>query len=167
MRKKARPHPEVELNMTAMLDMAFQLLAFFILTFRPAPVEGELAMRLPAADAVLTKAESKSEGGGSGNPMEETKALEISLNSNDSGEISTIQLGQGGNSLNGSGPGALGKLDGWLKDQVGSKGSAYDQVVLKVSPKLKYDELMKVMDVCLRQKMGDGKRLEKIGFVQL
>ena len=27
----------VELNVTAMLDMAFQLLAFFILTFRPGP----------------------------------------------------------------------------------------------------------------------------------
>ena len=29
----------VELNVTAMLDMAFQLLAFFILTFRPGPLE--------------------------------------------------------------------------------------------------------------------------------
>ena len=37
-KKKARSHGEVELNMTAMLDMAFQLLAFFILTFHPSPV---------------------------------------------------------------------------------------------------------------------------------
>ena len=35
----ARQHSSegVELDVTAMLDMAFQLLAFFILTFRPAP----------------------------------------------------------------------------------------------------------------------------------
>ncbi|MCE9525854.1 MAG: biopolymer transporter ExbD [Planctomycetales bacterium] len=168
MRKKNRPHPEVELNLTAMLDMAFQLLAFFILTFQPAPVEGELAMRLPAPNEVLTKAEAKADNNpGGAADMVESKSLEISLQSGDGGEVSSMQLGQGGISLKGAGPGALGKLDAWLKDSLGAKGTPYDQVVLKVAPKLKYDELMRVMDVCLRQKMSDGKRLEKIGFVQL
>jgi biopolymer transport protein ExbD len=37
--KKKRNQGEVELNLAAMLDMAFQLLTFFILTFKPAPVE--------------------------------------------------------------------------------------------------------------------------------
>ena len=37
----------VKLNVTAMLDMAFQLLAFFILTFRPAPIEGHLSLNMP------------------------------------------------------------------------------------------------------------------------
>ena len=36
-KKKSRGKEEVELNLAAMLDMAFQLLAFFILTFRPSP----------------------------------------------------------------------------------------------------------------------------------
>lgn len=168
MRKKNRPHPEVELNLTAMLDMAFQLLAFFILTFRPSPVEGELAMRLPAPNAltnITTKAdEQKGDGGG----MEpDTKSLEIILKSTSDGEISTIQLGMGGIVLKGSGPSALGKLDSFLKDSLGVKGTPYEQIVLKVAPKLKYEELMKVMDKCLSQKTADGKRLEKVGFVQL
>ena len=30
-----------------MLDMAFQLLTFFILTFRTVPVEGQINLRLP------------------------------------------------------------------------------------------------------------------------
>ena len=34
-RKKKRDQGEVELNLAAMLDMAFQLLCFFILTFKP------------------------------------------------------------------------------------------------------------------------------------
>src|SRR4029079_2665392 len=42
----------VELNLAAMLDMAFQLLAFFILTFQPAPVEGEISLRMPRPTAV-------------------------------------------------------------------------------------------------------------------
>src|SRR5260370_34109948 len=45
--KRKRPPEDVQLNLAAMLDMAFQLLAFFILTFRPAPVEGQINLNLP------------------------------------------------------------------------------------------------------------------------
>ena len=50
-RKKRRSQSEVELNLAAMLDMAFQLLTFFILTFRPAPIEGQISLRLPPPQA--------------------------------------------------------------------------------------------------------------------
>ena len=46
-RKRRGSGEEVELNLAAMLDMAFQLLTFFILTFKPAPVEGQVNLRLP------------------------------------------------------------------------------------------------------------------------
>src|SRR5262249_50185070 len=49
-RRRHRVHEEVSLNLAAMLDMAFQLLAFFILTFKPNPVEAELKLNLPRAD---------------------------------------------------------------------------------------------------------------------
>jgi biopolymer transport protein ExbD len=42
---------DVELPITPMLDMSFQLMAFFILTFRPLPQEGQLAMYLPKDEA--------------------------------------------------------------------------------------------------------------------
>ncbi len=38
---------EPDLPITPMLDMSFQLLAFFILTFNPAPTEGQIALALP------------------------------------------------------------------------------------------------------------------------
>lgn len=38
-----------DLPITPMLDMSFQLMAFFILTFRPAPTEAQIAMALPNA----------------------------------------------------------------------------------------------------------------------
>jgi biopolymer transport protein ExbD len=38
---------EPDLPITPMLDMSFQLLAFFILTFNPAPTEGQIALSLP------------------------------------------------------------------------------------------------------------------------
>ena len=41
---------EADLPITPMLDMSFQLLAFFIMTFKPSPTEGQLAMSLPPAN---------------------------------------------------------------------------------------------------------------------
>ena len=46
-RRKKRKQNDVELNLAAMLDMAFQLLTFFILTFKPAPIEGQVLLRMP------------------------------------------------------------------------------------------------------------------------
>ena len=40
-------HVEPDLPVTPMLDMSFQLLAFFIVTFKPAPTEGQIALALP------------------------------------------------------------------------------------------------------------------------
>jgi hypothetical protein len=39
--------------MAAMLDMAFQLLTFFVLTFRPAPTEGQIQLRMPPPQALV------------------------------------------------------------------------------------------------------------------
>ena len=50
MRRKRRhesPGTEPDLPITPMLDMSFKLMAFFILTFRPVPTEGQLALILP------------------------------------------------------------------------------------------------------------------------
>ena len=38
---------EPDLPITPMLDMSFQLLAFFIMTFKPADTEGQIALTLP------------------------------------------------------------------------------------------------------------------------
>lgn len=38
---------EPDLPITPMLDMSFQLLAFFIMTFKPAPTEGQIMLTLP------------------------------------------------------------------------------------------------------------------------
>jgi biopolymer transport protein ExbD len=54
-RRKAEPGPEVELPITPMLDMAFQLLAFFILTYHPSALEGQVALALPAAGQARAK----------------------------------------------------------------------------------------------------------------
>jgi len=54
-RRSKRPQPpdEVAFPVTPFLDMAFQLLAFFILTFRPPSRESRLDLYLPTAPAAL------------------------------------------------------------------------------------------------------------------
>jgi len=47
-RVQAKP-TSPDLPITPMLDMSFQLMAFFILTFKPAPTEVQLALQLPNA----------------------------------------------------------------------------------------------------------------------
>jgi biopolymer transport protein ExbD len=42
---------EPDLPITPMLDMSFQLLAFFVMTFRPSPTEAQIAMALPPPDS--------------------------------------------------------------------------------------------------------------------
>src|SRR3954468_16527214 len=46
------PGHEIQIPITPMLDMAFQLLTFFILTYRPAPSEGQFSMNLLPAQPV-------------------------------------------------------------------------------------------------------------------
>jgi biopolymer transport protein ExbD len=55
-KRKAESAPGVDLPITPMLDMAFQLLTFFIFTYHPAAfVEAQMALNLPAAAAPKAK----------------------------------------------------------------------------------------------------------------
>ena len=58
-RKRRRTLNDVELNLAAMLDMAFQLLTFFILTFKPAPIEGQVLLRMPPPQPITNIAGEK------------------------------------------------------------------------------------------------------------
>ena len=54
-----------------------------------------------------------------------------------------------------------------LNDVFSIEGTPFEQVVLSVGSRLRYEELMKVIDVCTRQKLPDGTKLGKISFVEL
>src|SRR5580658_615200 len=155
-RRLSRQKPDVELNLASMLDMAFQILAFFVLTFRPSPIEGQLSLHLPPAvpvTNVATDQQNKAEAADAGATT--AKTLEISVFADPQGDVSRVQVGL---NVAFTGPAVasnLHKLEKRLQEAFGFAGSPFEQAVIRVSPQLRYEELMKVIDVCTRQKTAD------------
>jgi biopolymer transport protein ExbD len=155
-----RSQQEVELNMASMLDMAFQLLTFFILTFRPPPIEGSVALRLPPPQAIKGTGHEKAGQVDKKDPqVEGVSTLVISVFSQ-TGSID--QLGVGENEVKGL-PQLARQLDSTFKDA----NNPFDQVIIQCSARLRYGELMKVVEICTHQTLPDGKKLGKLSFVMI
>jgi biopolymer transport protein ExbD len=161
-RRKHRGSTEnVELNLAAMLDMAFQLLTFFILTFKPAPVEGQLNLRLPPPEAIATAKASKPAGSNENtNAVAGVETLIISAFATPNGQLDSLAVGEGS-------IGNLKALDARLRTILGEAGTPFEQVVIQVSSRLRYQALMDVVNVCADQHLPDGKPLTKLSFVEL
>jgi biopolymer transport protein ExbD len=162
-RRKRRSQAEVELNLAAMLDMAFQLLAFFILTFRQPPLEGQIALRLPPPQATVVVKGGEAAGSDleNKNPLQGMNTLTISVSADPkTGGINGLKVGE----ANVTG---VASLDGRLKELFGDQGNPFDQVIIQVSDSCRYEELMKIIDVCTHQTLPNGKKLSKLSFVEL
>ena len=141
-RRKEETPVDVTLPITPMLDMSFQLLSFFILTFHPMPTEGQLALNLPKIDA-SEKAER--------DPLEpvpdQKDEYVITVISNASGEVALLALkgptGDMGNIKNM--PELLDRLQKLPKPQ----GKAeLISIMIEASNDLTYAKLIEVMDLC-------------------
>jgi biopolymer transport protein ExbD len=162
-KRKRRQQSDVELNLAAMLDMAFQLLTFFILTFRPAPIEGQISLRLPPPEAtrVVKGGQQAGTDYNNTNPIQGLNTLTISVFADPrTGTIAGLGVGE-------SQVSSLAALNGRLKEVFADAGNPFDQVIIQVSESCRYDELMKVIDICTEQKLPDGRKLSKLSFVEL
>ncbi len=165
-RRNKHKEEEVSLNLAAMLDMAFQLLAFFILTFKPSPVEGQLSMNLPGPNVGAQINGAASSGQSSSVPTETIESYLLQVTANSDGTIARVKNVAGDVFAGGATPQNLERLNRALNEAFG-KSAVYEQVLIMVDPTLRYDELMRVIDLCLRQKLPDGTSLQKISFKEL
>lgn len=161
-KKKKKGSENVELNLAAMLDMAFQLLAFFILTFKPSPVEGQINLKLPPPMPVVGAAKGQAPGDNNNNQnaVQAFESLVISVFSTPGGKISTMAIGE-------ANVAGVSALEGRLKAVLSDANSPFKQVIIQVASKLRYAELMRVVDVCTRQTLPNGEKLTKLSFVEL
>jgi biopolymer transport protein ExbD len=162
-RRKRHSQAEVELNLAAMLDMAFQLLAFFVLTLRQPPLEGQISLRLPPPQSTVVVKNGQAAGSDldNKNPLQGMNTLTIGVFADPkSGLINGLSVGE--TRLTG-----LAALAGKLKELFGDEGNPFDQVIIQVSDSCRYEELMKIIDVCTHQTLPGGKKLSKLSFVEL
>ncbi len=162
-RRKNKKHQGggVELNLAAMLDMAFQLLAFFIMTFKPAPIEGQINLKLPPPEAIKGAPGQKvGSNENNKNPVQGIETLTISVFATASGKIATLAIGE-------ANVAGVSALNGRLKDVLSNPNSPFQQVIIQVGSRLRYEELMKVIDVCTKQTLPSGEKLTKLSFVEL
>ncbi len=161
-RKKSKSPAEVELNMAAMLDMAFQLLAFFILTFRPSPIESQISLRMPEKAATSSSGQQNDQSS-----MLDPAGLQltISVHAAQNGEISAVEVGpqsiatgQGANEI-------INALRGTLKEFLAN--AEFEGISLQVSNDLNYERMMQILDVCSHQTLPDGKPMTNISISAL
>ena len=148
---------EIEIPITPMLDMAFQLLTFFILTYRPAPAEGQFSMNLLPAQAATAMSKEPPKEEKTDSVATELTTLKTVLRAGVGGSLGQIVLGEN--------PVAdLKTLKTELESLVNDPALSFQQALIKVDPKLKYSELMKVIDVYSSLK---PKPLTKLSFAEL
>ena len=139
-----------------MLDMAFQLLTFFILTYHPMPSEGQFSMNLlPAAPATDFRAQAEAEAAAANEALPASlRTLPTILRAGEAGRLGRVTLGE----TDVQGMDALKReLEAILKDPT----LPFDQALIKFDPNLKYSELMQVIDVFSSLKVN------KISFAEL
>lgn len=139
-RKRIQRAEEPTVPVAPMLDMAFQLLTFFILTFKPLPTEGQFVMNLlPAQPATEMSAEAPSEATSDQLPAT-LRTLPTVLKAGQGGTLAEITVGE---TVIPTDQAALEKeLDKYLQDP----NLPFDQTLLKVDPNLKYSEVIKVVN---------------------
>ena len=132
-------HEEIEIQITPMLDMAFQLLTFFILTYRPAPSEGQFALNLlPAQKVIDTKAEAPPDPKAGSDIDPALKTVTTKLRAGGGGELAGVTMGDNDVPLN--------EIPEQLKKLYKNPDLPFDQALIQVDPKLKYSELMKIIN---------------------
>jgi hypothetical protein len=93
--------------------------------------------------------------------------LVITVNSAENGDLASLVLGERPLLRGRMRPGDANALDRELQNVFSLSGGSFDAIQLHVDPKLNYETFLTLMDVCARQKTADGKKIEKLSFIEL
>lgn len=151
-RRKQEAGPEPNLPVTPMLDMAFQLLAFFVMTYHPSDLEGQMELSLPSE--AITQAKNQEQVKTEAAPDKDQK-LELPAN------VTVIVRTQRDNVNNGlisdlslqddAGLHPVGNSLDNLRDELKKRSETVENkenIKIQADAKLKWEEVINVMDVC-------------------
>ncbi len=147
----------VTLQMTPMIDIVFQLLVFFVFTFKIVLPEGDFNIRMPSALASTSSQPS------------ETPLLKVRLRATPTGELAQVQLGDV--VLDGAAPFAHLHLEiRNLVGDAGGPGSTEQEVEIEADYDLKYRYAMNAITAISGYLDDNGethKLVERVQFAPL
>ncbi|HEU5117840.1 MAG TPA: biopolymer transporter ExbD [Isosphaeraceae bacterium] len=145
---------DVEIPITPMLDMAFQLLAFFVMTFNPMPVEVQYTMNLLPGKPVAQPEAQNDNSSSSDELPAELKTITTNLYSDSAGNLARVTIGE--NEIEG-----MDALRAKIKAMLSDKDVPFDQAMIVSDPALHYGEIMRVIDIF------NSENITKISFSEL
>ena len=147
---------KIELQMTPMIDIVFQLLIFFIMTFKIVLPEGDFNIRMPSAASAVQAQPT------------ETPTLTLRIAAGPGGELAALQLGD---LAFGTEFDAFARLHAHIRSLVGDAagpGSAADQEVeLDCDYDLNYEYVMRAITAITGYIDANGRQhklIERIKF---
>lgn len=141
--RRSPPPIEIQFPVTPMLDMAFQLLAFFVLTFQAPTAETRLDLYLPAAPAALPgSAEGRAaDAPGLRTDLDLENDLWIRAKADDLGDLASLALGE-------SPVADLASLGDRLRRYATVLGDRPLRVRLLADDRLRYEEAARIVGAC-------------------
>jgi biopolymer transport protein ExbD len=158
--KKVKKAQAPEVPVAPMLDMAFQLLTFFVLTYRAAPSEVQFGMQLlPPQPATAITAEAPSDKPPDNLPVS-LRTLPTILRAGNRGVLAQVTIGET------SIPTDPKLIEQELDKIFQNPDLPFDQTIIKFDPHLKYSELMRVINA-FSNAFVHAKKEPKISFDEL
>jgi biopolymer transport protein ExbD len=139
--RKDQPGSTVDLPVTPMLDMTFQLLFFFIVTFNPASAEGKLDFALPGGSGASRDSSSTLPPA----VIVVSSELKLQVDTSPAGAIARIIVEQ---TPNRHGCHDVSELATYLQHVRKAQADRPAEVAIEAQGQLKYAALMEVVDVC-------------------
>ena len=153
---------EPNVPIAPMLDMAFQLLTFFVLTYHQAPQEGQFVMTLLPAQppTAMAAAPAANQPATSDELSVSLRTLPTILKAGDDGSLGHIMIEKT------EVPNDPRALEAALGEYLRDPDLPFDQTLLKVDPNLRYSELMTVINA-FSNAFTKAKKDMKLSFVEL
>ena len=152
MKYEPTENEEIKLNMTSMIDIVFQLLVFFIMTFKVVVQEGDYNIRMPIAAVSNDSMED-----------EQPELITVLLRAGDTGSISTIEVDDQTEVKTLAGDN-LTELYGQLNNYIDAKVSAGNdpeagvdtEVEFDIDSSLKYGYTVRAIEAVSGKQLADG-----------
>ena len=146
-RREVKAPEKVDIQMTPMIDIVFQLMAFFLMTFKVAATEGDFNLKLPKAERSAGAANTQ------------TEMITIKLRSTANGELASLQI-EAGAPMNGKAiPSPFRRLREFIEikvDNARKAGQEEPEIQIDADDLLRYENIINTVEAVSATRGPDG-----------